>query len=98
MFKDNLCTCVSYCDCVYPPGTPCECEGMLKDPHCMYCCNHLTEEQEAKWRKELDEPVSSCCGTVMEERVLQTYMSETILHICLACGKNCQPVPPLREY
>jgi hypothetical protein len=101
-FKGDQCTCDGYCDCVYPPSRPCECKGMMKDPHCMYCCQHLTNEQEVLWRQEMGEPVvggvSDCCGSLVEERVLQTYGGETILHICRTCGKNCQSVAVPKEY
>lgn len=68
-FKDENCTCESYCSCgdgypasvasiqSYPPfskGEPCGCKGMNKDPHCQWCLGHLTPEQEAKWRKEIE--------------------------------------------
>lgn len=42
--------------------------------------------------------VSDCCGALVEERVVQTCMSETRLQICRTCGKNCQSVAVLKEY
>jgi hypothetical protein len=50
MLKDANCSCTEYCQCgIYDP---CGCEGMMKDPHCLDCCQHLTPEQEERWRKE----------------------------------------------
>jgi hypothetical protein len=98
--KDTECNCDEYCKC--SDSIPCGCEGMDKDPHCEWCCQHLTPEQETKWRQLVGDPVvggvSSCCGAFVEQRVLQTYMSETVLHICRTCGKDCQRVAVPKEY
>ena len=60
MFKDENCTCDSYCTCIYP--IPCTCEGMGKDPHCEICCEHLTPKQEALWIKSKTDVLGSQCG------------------------------------
>jgi hypothetical protein len=99
-FKDKECNCDTFCQC--DDSSPCGCEGMERDPHCEWCCQHLTPPQETEWRQEMGEPVvegaSSCCGAIVEERVLQTYMGETILNICRVCGKNCTTVNLPKEY
>lgn len=35
-----------FCDC--KDWEPCGCEGMKDDPHCMYCCKSLSDEQIAE--------------------------------------------------
>jgi hypothetical protein len=54
-FKDENCTCTEYCKCKYDP---CACDKMSVDPHCQGCLEHLTPEQEARWREEKDEEVT----------------------------------------
>jgi hypothetical protein len=53
-FKDHNCTCDRYCRC--PDGTYCACENMGEDPHCMFCCQHLTPGMERAWREDLAKP------------------------------------------
>jgi len=50
-FKDHNCTCDHYCCCDHPE--PCACESVMRDPHCMMCCQHLTPGQERAWREDM---------------------------------------------
>jgi hypothetical protein len=48
--KGDECSCTRYCDCA--DAEPCGCPTMETDPHCRWCCMHLTDEQIKKWTQD----------------------------------------------